>query len=801
MSTMSKTPAPQVVARILTDPHPASTPAPGNSQPTWRQRWSRRVSTFFIGLFVALIATLGVGGGTQPANAFFDPVDDVIGAMKDLFCFGTKEAAPPPMSSNADKALLGSRSPFDPPFTNNTVTAFEEYGTSGLVWSEYRPKNADLNGDKQQGCITNKFGPFIGNIMANEVFEVTRSFGGFTIAMFSWATDGDMLDSFTDPLDCVISGCQGGQGLKQTLFLNYLAPIVMFGALWGAWNGLVKKRTTDTAQGGLWMLGATVFALLFMANPGYIADQANTFVNKITTTTTNSVTSATSATVAKDDMCYAAGQNKGNRMAACSMYKAMMVTPWAAGQFGVPMSVPLEGDKSVKVGNRTLNDLRVVQIEAQTASETEIASGTDYDTIREADAELWMSVQDAVYNGVGKGANQASYLTWTGDAYSQRVSIAFSSVIATLCLGILVVLISFSTVVLAVGMILLIMLAPMFLLIGVHPGFGRGIALKWLELLLGTVVKRIVLSTVLALLVGMYQIILETPMSWFAQIAMIMALGVGAIIFRKPLLETLNVINLGGTRTGMESGMDRAGKRGAAATAGVGGGAVAGALAGGGLGGAIKGGVKGGVMGSRSGSPVRAATMGMAAGRRVGTRSASEKARAEERIERENQKGQKDIQDRIDRDPFDPEAWRDLEKWNKHHKDHQVTKPASGGSTPYPQSYRDAVDMERERRDRESNGDTTPTPGLGDRPDKPGKPGAPGAIGGVPIAPPGGVPTSRPNVPTPETGGPGPDASHNVPAPGAAGAPTATTHRAPQTSGAQAGSSPNVPRPQDPGVQ
>lgn len=627
-------------ARIVpTDEHPS-----GNTKGrrTRRARLGRTLSSLMVALFMGTLVLMGVGG-SQSANAAGIPfVPDPMDAIEVMLCT-SQATAPQPAHTLLDDVLFGQASPFEGGYKDQYVTIYEEYGTSGLFWSSYRSTEEEENADGQSGCLLQNLPEFALGMAADQVWTVSRVITGFTISIFQWATNPSLMDQFSEPLDCMVAGCEGNKGLKDILFLNYLLPIVMLGAVWGAWNGLVKKRTTETMQGGLWMIGAASFALIFMSHPSAIASGANTVVGEVGSTITGSVTSATGNGIEKGDVCYLpdwkSTKDRGNRMAACSMYKAMALTPWSAGQFGVAIYEPLKGTSTVKIGKTETTDLRVAQIDAQTIGHTERAEGVmKLPDLILADKHKWGQVlydvrgwqkgEERTEDTVGKG----DFMMWSGERETERVTIAMASVVASLCLGFLVVVISFSTVMLSIAMILLIMMAPLFLLVGVHPGFGRGIALKWLELLVGTILKRIVLATMLAIVVGMYQIIMESPIPWLSQVSLILAVGIGAIVFRKPMLETLNVVKFGGSSTGMESGLGQSAKRGGSTAAGMLAGGVTAGVMGGGIDGIVKGGFKGAMRGGRSGSPVRAASMGSAAGRMAANRDMA----GERRDERED---------------------------------------------------------------------------------------------------------------------------------------------------------------------
>lgn len=644
-------------------------------------------------------------------------------------------------------------------FNGKPVTAYEYYGTSGAFWSV---ATEDCWGAAKIG----------GNMMANQMLSGTKAITSISIGMFQWASSPNLMADFAKPMDAVV------KGLKKNLYLNFLSPIVVLGALWMAWQGLVKKRTTEATQGAVWMIGSAIFALVFMAWPSLIATQANNLVSTVNSTAMTAVTGATSNAISKSDICYLpkSAPKAGIRSASCSIYKALVYTPWAAGQFGVSPGTSLSASKGsggnyarVTIpGHGTVTDLRVAQLEAQATNASEAARVSNADNAQKASVRQKIVDADAKrFDAIQERAKKEAWAkVWTGDDIGARINVAFASLIASLCAGALVLVISFASIVLALGMLMLIMVAPLFLLIGAHPGFGRGIALKWLELLLGTVVKRIVLGFLLAILIGFYQVILATSMAWFSQIALIVAVGIGAIMYRKPMLEAMNIINLGGSKSGLEGqDFNRHAKKGAAGAIGMAAGGATAARSGylnggtkGALAGALGGAMSGGMMGARSGNPLRAAQMGSGAGRRAASRQESsrdKKARmddpfAYDAAEKKEAKQAAHLQSMADQYADDPEMQRRLEAWAKKN-DRPVPRP---GAVPAKGS--DGGDSGG-RDDDGPDGPSGPPPsGTGSSTPRPGRGGASGATTALPVPPvtvSGGAPRGTgtgPASPTPD---------------------------------------------------
>src|SRR6202012_4500106 len=52
--------------------------------------------------------------------------------------------------------------------------------------------------------------------------------------------------------------------------IDLLAPVVILGAIWLAWQGLIRKRATRTNEGTLWMVVACVAAIALIGRPAAV---------------------------------------------------------------------------------------------------------------------------------------------------------------------------------------------------------------------------------------------------------------------------------------------------------------------------------------------------------------------------------------------------------------------------------------------------------------------------------------------------------------------------------------------------
>ena len=49
--------------------------------------------------------------------------------------------------------------------------------------------------------------------------------------------------------------------LGTAIYFPYLAVVVILGAIWLAWQGLIRKRGTRTIEGTIWMIVACAAAI------------------------------------------------------------------------------------------------------------------------------------------------------------------------------------------------------------------------------------------------------------------------------------------------------------------------------------------------------------------------------------------------------------------------------------------------------------------------------------------------------------------------------------------------------------
>ena len=98
------------------------------------------------------------------------------------------------------------------------------------------------------------------------------------------------------------------------------------------------------------------------------------------------------------------------------------------------------------------------------------------------------------------------------------------------------------------GFLLLLVAGPFFLIIGIHPGFGRVVAMRWFELLVGVLMKQVAIALTLSVLLYCYSLIMgqtDQVLPWALKIMMIALVTVAVFIYRKPFQHLFSSVGYG----------------------------------------------------------------------------------------------------------------------------------------------------------------------------------------------------------------------------------------------------------------
>ena len=456
----------------------------------------------------------------------------------------------------------------------------EQNGVGSLVWVT-DADTSPLFSDDMVECFG--FGPEINVAIANSISAIPKFLVAATGELYGWA-NGVTLTNVDSPLYSLgqgikdlIVGVNGEDGLAELLFFDFLTPVILVATMGLIWTGLVKRSSLQAAQGALWMIGATIGAILFLTAPLKVAE----VIDSVVGTVNGNISDALVSEGTGGDLCALkdSGTDRASRQVKCIIWYSTIYTPWVSGQFNVNQA-EISKDASMSA------DPNIADGQSTAGSRSDELKGEGYDDIKDdiadtkdsrgvfsrfnaplgtgnasASAKNWpyyqMHVQAAQREGVGTNYSEIAYNQlvingnddWKGA--SNAVGASFMSLLAAAGPSLVILSMSFTLIAYQVTMLVLIAFSPLFFLIGVAPGWGRRIAMRWLEMVVGLLVKRIILMMFLLVYIKFYTLIVALPgLNFFFQLVLVIVLSAIAMTQRSKILSLFtDVINFGGTKS------------------------------------------------------------------------------------------------------------------------------------------------------------------------------------------------------------------------------------------------------------
>lgn len=436
-----------------------------------------------------------------------------------------------------------------------------QYGSAGTYWLTFALDCTDLE---------NK----ILNVVANQVFQLAKTASVVTIGVFEVTFTGDILGYFLASnggrpslVDQVIAQTHA------TVYSVLFALCVLIAAIVMLWRFLFGKLPASTFWGKfIQMVLIAAFATFISAGTNFTG--MLNWLNNQTVTLTSTMMSAFSSsdcisgpnvsgrwnaqTKSEEDQL----RDRAVHCAADSLYRATVYSPWVIGELGVyddavGQRILHQQAYSYQdiVNNKNKSGLYV----KDGGSGVDGSSYQDKRNDRTAMIESWgvsslEQLNAANYSDI-TASNQAGFWQYySGGQSGGRFLIALLALFASLMVGIIILAISISYLLLEVSSIMFAMLALPAALFGLIPGFGMRVFLRWLELLLGSFAKRIVLGLFAGLVIGLYQALLSANgVPWVIKILFITLIAGFGLLYRKRFAEAFT-FNFSGTRSFYEHG-------------------------------------------------------------------------------------------------------------------------------------------------------------------------------------------------------------------------------------------------------
>jgi TrbL/VirB6 plasmid conjugal transfer protein len=406
------------------------------------------------------------------------------------------------------------------------ATLYGSYGIAGQFWASTNLQCSDMTS-------------LIGDNVASMVFDIAKSIDRVTITVYQSAAGEGILSWLTGVVDKLISS------LGNAIYFPYLAAVVILGAIWLAWQGLIRRRATRTIEGTIWMVVACAAAIWLIGRPADFTGMGTAVSDGVSQTLN---TAFAKLPAPNQSNCLPVSHNdpqvqpanfnfsSGNGIVAENaneLWTVLVCKPWLAGEFGTTaFSTSANAQTPVNTYGRQL-----LWAQAFATNETQ--------------SNALLQAKQATYSGIASSIQQkdpAIYPLFQGKQWTTRLEIALAALFAAAIAGVLVLLIAVTLILLKLGFLLLLVAGPFFLLIGTHPGFGRVVALRWFEMLVGVLLKMAAISLVLSVLLYAYTLIMGTSdavLPWALKILMIALVTVAVFIYRRPFQHLFSAVGYG----------------------------------------------------------------------------------------------------------------------------------------------------------------------------------------------------------------------------------------------------------------
>lgn len=427
--------------------------------------------------------------------------------------------------------------------------------------------------------------------------------------------------------------------LTTGLYKPLVIIVVLVTALLVLWTGIVKRRFREAFGQAAWLAVSFIIGLTLILNSSILVKGpmilGNTILGCIVGSFNgsggcvgNSSGPDTSGTQPASKAVCVSGANGAtpseqttfyiNSM-TCSIWSAFVLEPYARGAFGtgvsgLEMSSPIDGGTNTVGGMLSgdgwnkgggtgagSTDSYCVRLGGSSSYNDMPATFSGTTGPKICNLAVWDILMKTQYTGGGitsastnpdpawfqmmsrLPASDSLFATYTNQGAGVWFKFFMGTIawIAALVGGFIIALTSGAALVYYIMAIIMLAFAPIFFLIGMHPGRGKKIMLGWLSQIISNFLKYVVSGVFVLVAVSFYGAILGSSGSIEGSLLFIVLISAALFMYRKELINLLGRVDMGGEQmtNAADSFFQRsnsAAKRAKSVTTGI----TAGALAG-----------------------------------------------------------------------------------------------------------------------------------------------------------------------------------------------------------------------------
>jgi hypothetical protein len=367
------------------------------------------------------------------------------------------------------------------------------------------------------------------NGMAGALWAIALWLVDAALKAFQWAFSLDLFSWLGSSVDRIVGVLRG------PIFDSYLGVALAVAAVWVVWHGLARRRTLLASEGIAWTVVAMSVALIFFAAPKAVLDGVNT----ITTTISRGALGALAQISPDPELDDGLGQREtyggdaadnSLRRTADELWRTAAYQPWAIMELGsMDVAREVQPDQAVAPGEQPLSyGERLLAARTFSPAELErLAAGeVTYEELRAEKLTQLTELRDDL------AQHHPDAIPWlNGERSGERVGIAALALVTSLFFGGLILLLAGAVLVTQLGVLLLAATAPLFLLLGVVPGRGRLVTVRWIELFVSLAIKRVLFGVVLAIVLVLSGVLIGATSSLGWGISIALQIGLVACVF------------------------------------------------------------------------------------------------------------------------------------------------------------------------------------------------------------------------------------------------------------------------------
>ncbi|MFC3520339.1 conjugal transfer protein TrbL [Streptomonospora nanhaiensis] len=399
---------------------------------------------------------------------------------------------------------------------------YGQYGTAGQQWHVIR-----------ESCV-DKMGSAAVATLSNTAWDLSKTINQSTITVYQAALSDELLESFNRMVADIVTQ------LREGVWRPLLPTVIILGAVWLGWYGLVRKRVTLTLESAAWMVVATALGIWILVNPMQILGYAGTIVNSGSQLVNSSISRVTPPGAAQtcprgaEEVQKAEWESQNDfaiRQNSQMLWSGLVCQPWIAGEFG-----------SVAGSNTAEREHGLALLQAQGFSRVEQQQILDGDVDAAELAQEKQNQYEQIASEIESNYPQI-YPLFEGEQQGSRLGVATLALFAAIFAGGLILAGSVALIVLKIGFLLLLLFSPVFLLIGIHPGYGRTVLLRWFEMLLGLLLRQVFIVLLISVLVLCYGMIIGSSLGWGLQMILLALFTLALFVYRKPFAHLFQSVN------------------------------------------------------------------------------------------------------------------------------------------------------------------------------------------------------------------------------------------------------------------